>query len=135
MTAAANPWAELRARPHLELQWAALPDGTSGLWMPGVIVLDERLDRVQRRCTLMHELIHDERRVAWPDATAATMAKEEAIVRRETARRLVPHALLRRLLDRRRDVEPVTDLVVAAEFDVTTSVARLALSLVVGPMR
>lgn len=98
-----------------------------GLWEPGRIVLDPRLGRVERRCVLMHELVHDDRRIGWPWASSATMEREEATVRVEAAERLVPTVELRSLVRSLDGVEPVTATVVAAEFDVTASVAHLAL--------
>lgn len=54
-----DPWADLAARPHLTLAVARLPFGNG--WylhdVPG-IVLDDRLDRIGRRCALAHELAH-----------------------------------------------------------------------------
>lgn len=97
-----------------------------GLWRPGEIVLDPRLDRVERRCVLMHELVHDERRIGWPWATEATMEREEAIVRRETALRLVPLDQLAQYVARRHP-DPITAELVAQEADVTVAVARRAL--------
>jgi Zn-dependent peptidase ImmA (M78 family) len=56
-----DPWADLRARPHICCDWHSveLPKG-HGWWLPDVlgIVLDRRLTSVQRRCTLAHELRH-----------------------------------------------------------------------------
>jgi hypothetical protein len=124
MTAAENPWRTLRSREHLVLEWRELPVGMGGMWQPGRIILDPRLGRVERSCVLMHELVHDERRIGWPFATAATMEREEAIVRAETADRLVPPDELVAMVRRG---EPVTARDVAAEFDVTESVAHLAL--------
>ncbi len=122
-----NPWRTLRARPDLILEWRVLPDGMRGMWEPSRIVLDPRLSRVERRCTLMHELVHDDRRIGWPFATAATMETEERIVREETAQRLVPGGELLALVRRLGDIEPVTAKTVADEFDVTPAVAHLAL--------
>ena len=122
-----NPWRTLRDRPHLTLHWRHLPEGMGGLWTTGSITLDPRLSRVERRCVLMHELIHDERRIGWPFASAGTMESEERIVRGETARRLVPPDELLELVRRCDDIEPVTATVVAREFDVTPQVAFLAL--------
>jgi len=55
------------------------------------------------------------------------MEREEAIVRRETARRLVPPCELRALVDRRAEVEPITAALVAEEFDVPERIAAEAL--------
>lgn len=80
----------------------------------------------------MHELVHDERRVLSPDP--AVMAREEAIVRRVAAARLVPPAELEGWITRRIEVEPVTVACVAEAADVTVEVASEALRLV-GPSR
>jgi Zn-dependent peptidase ImmA (M78 family) len=128
-----NPWRTLRSRPHLILEWRRLPDGMGGMWTPGRIVLDSRLNQVERRCVLMHELVHDERQIGWPFATEATMEREEAIVRAETADRLVPPAELLELVSLDGG-EPVTAELVAAEFDVTIGVANLALRRLQGSL-
>ncbi len=121
---AENPWTTLRAAPWLTLVYDCLPDGVAGEWHGDVIVLDHRLDRVTRRCALMHELVHVERGVGWPDATAATMEREEAIVRREATTRLVPPAELAAFAERRGAIDAQ---VVAEQFDVTPQVATEAM--------
>ena len=63
-------------------------------------------------------------RAALPDATAATMQREEAIVRRQAAVRLVP---LDELADVALALGGVDAQVVAEEFDVTTVVAAEAM--------
>jgi hypothetical protein len=97
------------------------------MWAGNRIVLDDRLTQTERRCALMHELVHDERRIGWPFATPATMEREEAIVRKETAERLVPAAELVPFVRIRGEVEPITAEVVAAEWNVTIQVAGRAL--------
>ena len=125
-----DPWADLCGRPHLELVWAEL-DGARGLIAGAgprrTIYLDYRLRRRDRAAVLAHELVHDERGILY-DATApdALVAKEEAIVEREVARRLVPPAELVALVGRR-DTLTVADVV--AEFDVADDVAELAVQL------
>lgn len=126
MEGRSNPWRQLRARPDLTLRWKVLPDGMGAMWRGVEIWIDPRLDRVARRCALMHELIHDERRIGWPFATAATMETEERIVREETARRLVPDVELAELVRARHPVG-LTALEVAQEFDVTEAVAARAM--------
>jgi hypothetical protein len=129
-----NPWDTLRERPHIELWYAAL-DGLGGMWQRDregeLIVLDDSLTRRQRRCVLAHELIHAERGIGHGAATAATMEREEEIVRRETARRLVPLAELVEFAAPREGIEPVTLEDVIAEFDVEADVAMKALELLV----
>lgn len=46
--------------PHLTLEFARLPDDEMGRWLPKqqTILLDDRLDQAERRCTLIHEIIH-----------------------------------------------------------------------------
>ncbi len=127
MRTAEDPWRTLRQRPWLTLAWRSLPDGMGAVWSHDTITIDPRLGRVERRCALMHELVHDERRIGWQWATAATMQREEAIVCSEVAARLVPIEPLRELVKARSEFEHVTEHTVAAEFDVTPSVARLAL--------
>lgn len=123
-----NPWRTLRAAEGLELWWAYLPDEVGARWDGLTITLDPRLSRVERRCALMHELVHAERRIGWPSASALTMQREEALVHAEAVRRLVPRGDLQRFVARRLSVEPVTALVVAEEYDVTVEVAASALS-------
>ncbi|WP_157508849.1 hypothetical protein [Luteipulveratus halotolerans] len=48
-------------------------------------MLARDLNQVERRCVLMHELVHDERGI--PEVPSAA---EEAAVEREVARRLIP---------------------------------------------
>ena len=57
------------------------PGRTNGV---DIIWMDSRLDQVERRCTLTHELIHIERK-----HIGCQPAAVEADVRAETARRLV----------------------------------------------
>ena len=124
-----DPWAAASRRPHLEIWFGDVPDGAT--WHEedhgDVITLDAGADRRRRRALLAHELVHAERRVGFPDATVATMQREEAIVRRVAATRLVPLDDLARLVRQRIDVEPVTAALVAEEFDVPDDVAAEAL--------
>lgn len=80
-----HPWRILRSRPHLSLAYAELPGDLLGTWAPGRVTLTRHLLQVERRCVLMHELVHDERGLPHP----ALAAKDEAAVDREAARRLV----------------------------------------------
>lgn len=99
-------WTELRRRTHLELVWAQLSGHRGRIeQLAGGrrrIILDHRLDRVQRKATLAHELVHDERGILFTDDTpVGIVRKEEALVRAETARRLVPLDELDELVRRR----------------------------------
>ena len=124
-----NPWAAARALPRLEILYGHVPDGAT--WHRDErgdhITIEETATRRQRRALLAHELIHVERGIGHPVATAATMEREEAIVRRETAVRLVPLLELAELIERRADVEAITAALVGEEFDVPEPVALEAL--------
>lgn len=131
-----NPWRALRDRRHLRLVYAELPRSCGGGALleeadgQRRVVLDFRLDQTGRRAALAHELVHDER-VIWPPGTpSALVAKEEAYVNREVARRLVPLTLLERYVARVEDLgEPVHAAAVMEEFDVPLDVAQRALWL------
>jgi Zn-dependent peptidase ImmA (M78 family) len=121
-----NPWAALRAT-RIEL-WFAPLDGERGRWTRRLdgdeIVLDESLDRRSRQEVLAHELVHAERGVGWPDATAATMEVEEERVWRIALRRLVPPEEVARFLERRGSVGAVTVADLAEEFDLSADAAH-----------
>lgn len=135
MAGAWHPWRALRERPHLELVWSCLPEGPGGRiidfgsWRE--IVLDPRLGRCDRRAVLAHELVHDERNILYiPTTPPALVEKEEALVNREVAHRLVPMTLLVRFVERVVDLgEPVHAAAVMEEFDVPLDVAQRALWL------
>lgn len=125
-----NPWAALRAS-SVEL-WFAPLQGERGRWTRRAegdeILLDQSLDRRARQEVLAHELVHVERGVGWPDATAATMEIEEERVWRIALRRLAPPAEVRSFLVRRGTAGPVTVADLAEEFDLSADAAeRVAL--------
>lgn len=125
-----NPWRELRARSHITLEWRFL-HRARGLYVPhgdgtATIVLDARLSRRERRCTLAHELVHDERGITYTsDTPAALVAIEERSVQREAIRRLVPPAALVDLIASMAP-SPVTVVDIADHFDVDPHTARMA---------
>ena len=133
-----NPWAALRARPHVSLRLdpeAGLLGGGMLVLGPGlaVVVLDPALDRRSRRVALAHELVHEERgggcdAPGLPDDLDVIVTRDETAVVREVARRLVPPTALRHLLEQRQGlglhVEPWE---VAETFDVDDLTARVAL--------
>lgn len=79
-----DPWRSLGALPHVRLVWRPLAglygctDGHATIWM------HPRQTRIEKRCTLAHELVHLER-----GHTAACHSAVERAVRVEVARRLV----------------------------------------------
>lgn len=61
-----NPWAALRARADVVLVRSVPLAGPRGLAVvfpdgEAVVAVDPGLCRVERRCVLAHELVHDER--------------------------------------------------------------------------
>lgn len=132
MAEAWNPWRALRAREHLRLRWARLPDGTTGLcdMRAGVVTIDARLDQRHRNATLAHELVHDERRLPTVGVPVELAVKEERAVDYEVARRLVPADELEAFVDRLAgEGEAVTAREVAEHFEVPADVAGRALAL------
>lgn len=88
-------WGELRRRTHIELVWAHLRGHRGRIEDLGDgrrrITLHAGLNQCDRRAVLAHELVHDERGILFTDDTPiALVVKEEAYVRAETTRRLVP---------------------------------------------
>jgi len=136
-----NPWRALRSRHHLQLVWATL-EGAEGLFdPPGFIWLDDRLGRRHRNAVLAHELIHDERRggcdlAGMPASWSAVVARDEAAVDDEVARRLVP---VGELADYCRGLVGlglgVTAADVAEHFDVTDTVAERSVALLLATDR
>lgn len=128
-----HPWRDLRGRPHITFTIDAIAADAGGGSFYGrigdqaAIVVAPDLSPEDRKAALAHELVHDERRITYPSATAATMQREEAIVRRITAERLVPLDELEELVAARVEVEPVTVAMVAEEFAVGESVAAEAI--------
>lgn len=120
-----NPWRSLRAT-RVELWFAPLGE-ERGRWVRtgdhDEIWLDQALDRRSRREVLAHELVHVERGVGWPDATAATMEIEEERVWRIALQRLAPPEEVDRFVRRRATVGPVTVADLAEEFDLSPEAA------------
>ena len=107
-------WGMLRdLAPQMSLIFAMLPDGISGLTDGrSRIWLDARLDEVERRCALMHELLHVEH-----GHTGCQGPRAERRVRMEAARRLIA---FERLLESYRWCHGPTEL--AEELSVTREV-------------
>lgn len=80
-----HPWQALRAMTNVVVEWTrplstapGATDGSTRIW------LDPRLNQVERRCVLAHELVHLERGHVGCQPRAV-----ERAVRAEAARRLV----------------------------------------------
>lgn len=126
-----NPWRELRNRPEITFGRCPLPGPISGVYATkkgfAVILIEETLTRRDRNAVLAHELIHAERGgsidARWmPGTWTAVIAREEILVDREVARRLVPLDELAGFVQRHADTNGcVVAADVAEEFDVPTS--------------
>src|SRR6478735_535230 len=80
----------MRPDPVLRVRTAPLGDGRMGLWdeRTRTIWLDAGLSSAERRCTLVHELVHAERGDV-PCGHPLLDRRQERRVEREAARRLV----------------------------------------------
>lgn len=114
---------------------ADLLGGGIGAWRGGraVVVLSPTFDHVERRVALAHELVHLERgggidHPGMPASWGAAVAREEAAVDAEVARRLVPRRVLL-ALDTSSGLRACE---VAELFDVTHQLAELAMHAALG---
>lgn len=131
--AAWNPWAALRALEEISVVFRRLPRGMRGCigqrGVSAVIVIDDRLGQLERNAVLAHELVHYERNGgAWhagqPPTWAAVVARDEAAVDDEVARRLIPPDELARYVDGRVDLgDAVMPWEIADEFGVPERIA------------
>lgn len=122
-----NPWAALKQRRHLRLEYRAMHPSAGRIVDHGngqrTITLRSTLSQVERSCTLSHELIHDEYDLIWPpDCPEGLRAKGEHLVERISDERLLPITDLQEWVDRRGGV--IHRWEVAQEFGVTEAVAE-----------
>jgi hypothetical protein len=82
-----DPWWDLSQRTYLRVEFVDAPTGRRGVIRGNDIMIDRHQLQVERRCTIAHELVHDERRV-FP-AEPVLKAREETLVERTAARRLI----------------------------------------------
>lgn len=82
-----DPWGDLSQRTYLSVEFVDLPNRRRGVLCGDIIRIDRHQLQVERRCTVAHELVHDERRVFPADPVMA--AREEMVVERAAARRLI----------------------------------------------
>ncbi len=81
-----DPWRLLAERAYLRLEFARLPPGFRGVTDGSTTIwLSRGLSQRERRCVLMHELVHVERGHVGHQPPSV-----EAAVREETARRMLP---------------------------------------------
>jgi hypothetical protein len=137
-----DPWAEAERRPHLRVALAALPPALGGaVWWPrgdrAAIVVDPALAAEERTAALAHELVHDERgggadRPGMPACWGAVVARDEAAVDAEVARRLVPGDELAAVAAERAAAgDGLSPSDVAVWFEVPLAVAARALATLV----
>lgn len=90
-----HPWRDARRRRHLAIEFVDnLPAGVRGRITGDTIEVNRHMLSDERRCTIAHELVHDERRIFPIDRVLR--AREELRVERIAARRLIA---LDRLVD------------------------------------
>ncbi|WLP90218.1 gp43 [Gordonia sp. NB41Y] len=83
-----HPWRDARRRSHLDIAFVDhLPAGVRGRIRGDRIEINRHMLADERRCTIAHELVHDERRVFPVDRVLR--AREELVVERIAARRLI----------------------------------------------
>jgi hypothetical protein len=99
-----HPWRRLRQRPELEVRWRRLPGDEVGRTDGRTIWLDPRQPQRQRRCTLLHELVHIDRGVE-----CGTDDAEERIVEGIASRHLIPLVALAEAIAWAHDEEELAD--------------------------
>ncbi len=82
-----DPWRDLSRRTYLRVEFVDEPTGRRGRICGNTITIDQRQLQEERRSTIAHELVHDERRIFPTDPVLR--AKEENLVERTAARRLI----------------------------------------------
>ncbi|URM87942.1 DNA binding protein [Gordonia phage WinkNick] len=82
-----HPWRDARRREHLNIEFRRLPDGRRGCLRGTDVTINTADDQAQRRSTITHELVHDERQVFPRDRVLR--AREERTVETIAARRLI----------------------------------------------
>lgn len=82
-----HPWRDARQREHLHIEFRQLPDGRRGCIRDNRVTISTADTQAQRRSTLAHELVHDERQVFPRDRVLR--AREERAVERIASRRLI----------------------------------------------
>lgn len=82
-----HPWREARARGHLRISFDAPTTVRGRHGRDGRVELHPTMTPAERRSTLAHELVHDERQVYPRDVVLAV--KEERTVETIAARRLI----------------------------------------------
>jgi hypothetical protein len=132
-----SPWAEAGKNPRIQIRLAELPEDTGGgacarrgdkIW----IYLDRRLAPRERTAILAHELVHLERGGSRCRPANSMMSdlviREEIVVDRIVAERLLPLDDLERFCECRAEINGIAPWEVADEFDVPEWVAMEGLA-------
>jgi hypothetical protein len=82
-----DPWRDLGQRAYLSVEFVNEPTGRRGRICGNTIMIDQHQLQAERRSTIAHELVHDERRIFPTDPVLR--AREEALVECTAARRLI----------------------------------------------
>ncbi|MFY2790512.1 ImmA/IrrE family metallo-endopeptidase [Rhodococcus sp. MALMAid1271] len=116
-----NPWKHIgETYPHVIVCTAyELEPGVRGLIKDNHIWICRTLDRVARRCTLAHEIVHLERGIVRHPSDSVQTQEEERIVDTIAAHRLIDKELLTEL---RAASLPTADI--AKALDVTERVLK-----------
>lgn len=128
-----EPREDLAGRSHVTLVADPIARGSGGGAFYGLagdeayIVVDPDLAPAEQDDAIAHELVHDERRILYPDAPPLVMQREEHTVRRITAARRVPPDQLLDLVQDTVQIEPVTIATVCDHFGVGPDIAEQAL--------
>lgn len=102
-----HPWRDARDRKHLTIRFREVGDCERGQLVGDTVEIDSRQLQAERRCTIAHELVHDERRV-FPD-DESLRAREERTVERIAARRLIELEKLVEVLRWTRHTDEIAD--------------------------
>jgi hypothetical protein len=103
-----NPWLALRRLRSWTVEWFDTDEDVLGEcdYTRQSIRLARGQSWAQRRCTLAHELLHQQRGMVHP----ALMDREEFIVRQMVARQLIPLSALLNTLSRFTDLAAAADV-------------------------
>lgn len=120
-----DPWQDLAANwPEVEVVIEPMAGRLLGVLRYPVIALRAGTSSAQRRCTLAHEIVHLERGVADCGPWAG---REEMLVHREVARRLIPLTLLVATVRDLGGQAQLNELAQALDVDLETAQCRLAM--------
>lgn len=120
-----DPYEMLAQHPDLTLLFTRLPEGERGRWYPDlhVIVIDDCLTQAERRCTLMHELVHRMRGDGGTLPDEVLHARQERTCHEMVARLLIPFPSLQAAMQWGRNPQELADELAV---DVETLQARIS---------